>query len=378
MTLYDQSISFYKKARKAKEDGDTKKARELLSKAIKKMKILRKTSPDMLNGFYNQSIKEMTTLMENLRRGPENRSSARSKSKSRSRGQVSREDLPSACAKGFLLPERPDLNFSDVAGFQDLKEEIRETLNWQLEDLDLLEKYGVEPIKGIFFFGPPGCGKTYFAKAVAGEFSLPFVLADSATIMSKYVGEAEEKIRDIFACARKIGPAIIFFDEADSLFPKKSHGSDASQRVEGQLRQEMDGVKPSEGFIIFMATNEPWNIPPPLYRPERMDKRLFIGPPDNAVRKALFKLNLKEVPLEHDVSYTRLAKKTSPNSYGHYSAGGIKQICNEAKKEFIREIRNKEYEIKLSMNMLEQGIEKVKRGIPHDMVERYKDWKPEW
>lgn len=394
MSLYREAQTFKELAKRALAKGDIEKARKYLSMALKNYEILEtKATDEIMKQIWSKAKEEILDMMNNLedyvgvperrlpmqslserklpsRTLPRQTTEKKSASKSVAKGKLK---IPPECQSSVLLAEIPEITFSDVAGFESVKKELRETIEWQLKYPDLLKKLNLKPLKGLLMYGPPGTGKTYLVKAAAGEFSLPLIIADPASLMSKYVGESEKIVKTIFECARKLAPCLIFVDEIDKVLPLRTSSSDVPKRIEAQFLQEMDGVKSGEGFIVIFATNEPWNISPALIRPGRIDRIIYVGPPDREVRKELFKIHLRGVPLSEDVDFDTLAELTEPNEEGYYSASGIAQICNEAKKALLRRWTSGD-EGPLTMKELVEAIKLVPRSISHRMIKQYEKW----
>ncbi len=393
LALYNEVLTFKEMAKRALKRGEIEKARKYLQIALKNLEILEiRASDELMRQIWNSAKREIVDMLNNLEEYAEKmrtyegtvqtrptmvkfaQTSSKAKGKEKSKTIVKGKlKLPPECKPEIMLAEIPEINFSDVAGFEDVKKELRESIEWQLKYPDLLKKLKLNPLKGILMYGPPGTGKTYLIKAAAGEFNIPIIIADPASIMSKYVGESEKIVKSIFDCARKLAPCIVFVDEVDKVLPLQTFSSDAPKRVEAQFLQEMDGIRSGEGFIVVFATNEPWNISPALMRPGRIDRIIYVGPPDREVRKELFKIHLREVPLDPDVDFEKLADLTEPNEEGYYSSSGIAQICNEAKKILLRRWTSGDTS-PLKMEEIIEAIRLVPRSISHKMLEQYKQW----
>nr|MDO8045573.1 ATP-binding protein [Candidatus Baldrarchaeota archaeon] len=402
MSLYNEALTLKSLAEKALEKGDTKRASQYLQRAIKNLEMLelqttdpvmqaiwrkaKKTLQEMLNNIdecakeymeraakFPVIVRKTFTLRESIK--PSSRISARiPRSREKVAVDTGRIKLPQECLSDIAYVDIPDTTFSDVAGLEDVKNELRESIEWQLKYPDLLKELNLKPLKGILLYGPPGTGKTYLVKAAAGEFKIPIIVADPASIMSKYVGESEKVVRKIFECARRLAPCIVFVDEIDKVLPLHTSGSDAPKRIEAQFLQEMDGIKSEEGSIVVFATNEPWNVSPALIRPGRIDRIIYVGPPDKEVRKNLFMIYLRNVPLTDDVTFDKLADLTKPNEEGYYSSSGIAQICNEAKKILMRRLTQKKDMTPLSLEDFKEAINRVPRSISHKMIKQYENW----
>ncbi|MEM1528595.1 MAG: CDC48 family AAA ATPase [Desulfurococcaceae archaeon] len=232
-----------------------------------------------------------------------------------------------------VIVEIPEVRWSDIGGLDDVKQELRESIEWPMRYPHVFEKMGIEPPKGILLFGPPGTGKTLLAKAVATESGANFIAIRGPEILSKWVGESERAIREIFRRARMVAPAIVFFDEIDSIAGVR--GSDPSgviDRIVNQLLTELDGIQPLRRVIVIAATNRPDLLDPALLRPGRFDKLVYVPPPDYKARVEIFKVHTRKVPLAEDVDLQELAKRTEG-----YTGADIAAVCKEAAMLALRE-----------------------------------------
>jgi transitional endoplasmic reticulum ATPase len=222
--------------------------------------------------------------------------------------------------------EKPDINFSYVGGLDDVKNEIRKAIVYPFQHPEIYEHYRKKIGEGILMYGPPGCGKTFIAKAAAGECGASFITLKVGEILSKWLGESEKNVKAAFEAAKKHQPSILFFDEIDAIGGKRDESSDASKRVVNALLVELDGVTTTKDKrLVLAATNAPWDVDPALRRPGRFSKLLFLPPPDLESRKQIFKLGTKDRPLESNIDFESLARKTDG-----YSSADIIQICDEA------------------------------------------------
>jgi transitional endoplasmic reticulum ATPase len=222
--------------------------------------------------------------------------------------------------------EKPNINFSYVGGLDDVKNEIRKVIVYPFQHPEIYEHYRKKIGEGILMYGPPGCGKTFIAKAAAGECGASFITLKVGEILSKWLGESEKNVKAAFEAAKKHQPSILFFDEIDAIGGKRDESSDASKRVVNALLVELDGVTTTrDKRLVLAATNAPWDVDPALRRPGRFSKLLFLPPPDLDSRRQIFKLGTKDRPLESDVNFDELANKTDG-----YSSADIIQICDEA------------------------------------------------
>ena len=205
----------------------------------------------------------------------------------------------------------PEVTYEDIGGLTDEVKKIREMVELPLKRPEIFERLGVEPPKGVLLHGPPGTGKTLLAKAVANESEANFILLNGPEIMSKFYGESEKKIRDIFEEAEKNSPSIIFIDEIDSIAPQREEvGGEVERRVVSQLLTMMDGLQSRGKVVVIGATNRPNSIDPALRRPGRFDRELELRAPDNKGRLHILKIHTRGMPLTKDVNTEELARVT--------------------------------------------------------------------
>jgi len=228
----------------------------------------------------------------------------------------------------FFIPmEVPEVTFKDVGGMEGVKEEIRRAIIHPFTHPELYKMYGKSAGESILLYGPPGCGKTFIAKAAAGETRCNFINIRISDVLSMWVGESEKNLQKIFDSARKYAPSIVFFDEIDGIGSRRSGSrSTHAKRLVNELLIAMDGVvSKEEKLLTLAATNEPWSLDPALIRPGRFSKLLFIPPPDLEARKQIFKLGLLARKVASSIDIDALAERTI-----NYSSADIKQICDEA------------------------------------------------
>src|SRR5437016_707911 len=244
-----------------------------------------------------------------------------------------KEIEPSAMRE--VLVEIPDVTWDQVGGLEDVKEELREAVEWPLKYPDLFAQLNASPPKGLLLYGPPGTGKTLLAKAVAHESESNFISVKGPELLNKFVGESEKAVREVFRKARQASPCIIFFDEIDSVAPVRgSGGGDAhvTERVISQFLTEMDGLEELRNVVIIAATNRPDIIDSALLRPGRFDRLLFVPPPDLEARRQIFKIHTRKTPLGEDVNLDELAKRTDG-----YTGADIASVANTAVMLSLRE-----------------------------------------
>jgi len=266
-----------------------------------------------------------------------------------------------------VLVEIPNITWNDIGGLDDVKQELCETVEWPLKNPDAFKRLGVTPPKGVLLYGPPGTGKTLLAKAVANESKANFILVKGPEMLSKWVGESEKAVRKVFEKARQTSPTIIFFDEIDSIAPRRGITTDShvTERVVNQLLTEMDGLEEMHDVIIIAASNRPDIIDPALLRPGRFDRIILAKIPDAATRKRIFDVHTKNMPLAADVKLDDLAKKSEG-----YVGADIEGVCREAAIIALRaDMRAKE----VSMKHFDEALKKVRPSAPKDIEQAYAD-----
>ncbi|MEJ2126066.1 MAG: CDC48 family AAA ATPase [Candidatus Bathyarchaeota archaeon] len=237
-----------------------------------------------------------------------------------------REITPTAMREVHI--EVPEVHWSQIGGLGELKQELIEAVEWPLKNPEVFTRLGINPPKGIMLYGPPGCGKTLLARAVATESEANFITIKGPEVFSKWVGESEKAIREVFRKARMASPTVIFFDEFDSLVPGRGMGyadTGVAERVISQLLTEMDGLISLEDVVLIAATNRPDIIDPAILRPGRFDRLIYVPEPDKDSRLEIFKIYTKDMPLADDVNLAQLSVMTKK-----YSGADIEALCREA------------------------------------------------
>ncbi|MDI6737616.1 MAG: CDC48 family AAA ATPase [Nanoarchaeota archaeon] len=286
---------------------------------------------------------------------------------------ITQEDFESAMknvgpsALREVLVDIPNIKWEDIGGLKDLKQELKEAIEWPLKYPDSFKRMGVRPPRGVMMYGPPGCGKTLLAKAAANESEANFILVKGPELLSKWVGDSEKGIREIFKKARQSSPTIIFFDEIDSIAPRRGQeiGTHVTERMVNQLLTEMDGLEELNDVIVIAATNRPDIIDPGLLRQGRFDRIILVHPPDAKAREEIFRIHTKNMPLGKDVKVEKLIEKT-----GNYVGSDIEGVCREAATLALREnIDAKDVRLK----HFEEAMKKVKSSILNEEIQKYRD-----
>ncbi|MEM0438935.1 MAG: CDC48 family AAA ATPase [Sulfolobales archaeon] len=270
---------------------------------------------------------------------------------------------PSLMREVFV--EVPEVRWSDIGGLDDVKQQLREAVEWPLKYQDVFERMGIRPPRGILLYGPPGVGKTLLAKAAATESGANFIAINGPEILSKWVGESERAIREIFRKARMVAPAIIFLDEIDSIAPARGSRVDSgvTDRIVNQLLTEMEGIKPLRGVVVIAATNRPDLLDPALLRPGRFDRIIKIPPPDRKARVEILKIHTRKVPLAPDVDLEKLADMTNG-----YTGADLEALVREAVMLALRE----KLEVReVSMKYFLEALKIVKPSLSEDAMEKY-------
>jgi transitional endoplasmic reticulum ATPase len=276
--------------------------------------------------------------------------------------QAIKEIEPSALREIYL--EVPEVSWDEVGGLEEVKERLKESIEWPLTKPELFEHFGINPPRGILLFGAPGTGKTLIAKAIANEAKANFITIKGPELISKWVGQSEKAIREVFKKAKQSSPSIVFLDEFESIAGTRrtasGDGSDVMNRVVNQLLSSMDGVEGMEGVIVVAATNRPEMIDPALLRSGRFERVLHIPPPDTAAMKEILKIHTADMPLG------RFKLNDLASSLKNYTGADIEAICREAALIAMRAERKT-----VSKKHFEQAIERVRPTVTDEMMQYY-------
>ncbi len=304
-----------------------------------------------------------------------------------------KEIVPSGLREIYV--EVPEVRWTDIGGLEDVKEELREIVEYPLKYRDAYEALGIEVPKGVLLFGPPGTGKTLLAKAVATESGANFIAVRGPEVLSKWVGESEKAIREIFRKARQAAPTVVFFDEIDAVAPARGMGIDTgvTERIVNQLLAEMDGIEKLENVVIIAATNRPDILDPALLRPGRFDRLIYVPPPDKQARLEILKVHTRKVALDEDVSLEELAERTEG-----YTGADLAALVREATLRALREAMKacgskaekectdqsckdtkiqeclKGSLIKVGKRHFDEALRKVRPSVSNEMVQFYQSW----
>ncbi len=277
-----------------------------------------------------------------------------------------KEIEPSALRE--VLVEVPNVKWTDIGGLAEVKEELQEAIEWPLKYPEIFAHMNTAPPKGVLLHGPPGTGKTMLAKAVANESEANFISIKGPEVLSKWVGESERAVREVFRKARQAAPTIIFFDELDSITPVRGTGLGSSQvteRVISQILTELDGLEELKDVVVIGATNRLDIVDPALLRPGRFDKLLSVPVPDMAARNEILRIHLEKKPLAEDVKIDQLAEKTE-----NYTGADLAALANTTamlvikehitKSKTLKEAKENLKDLKITMKDFEKVLEKMK------------------
>jgi transitional endoplasmic reticulum ATPase len=278
-----------------------------------------------------------------------------------------REIQPTAMREVTI--EIPNVHWKDVGGLQEVKQKLQQAVEWPIRYPGAFKRLGVEPPRGVLLFGPPGCGKTLLARAVATESEANFISVKGPEVLSKWVGESEKAIREVFRRARQAAPAIIFFDEIDAIAPARGSGagdSHVTERVISQFLTEIDGIQILKDVVVLAATNRPDLLDPALLRPGRFDRHILVPAPDAAARRQIFEIYTKKMPLAKDVDLDELVKASS-----NFAGSDIQACCREAALAALEENMKTQ---RVTRTHFLKAIRDFNPTITPDMEKAYQQW----
>ena len=267
--------------------------------------------------------------------------------------------------------EVPQVKWSDIGGQEEVKQCLREAVEWPLRYPDRMRRAGLEPKKGLLLYGPPGCSKTLIAKALATEAGFNFIAVKGPELLNMYVGESERALRNVFSKARAASPSIIFFDEIDTIASRREHRKESGLHCLETLLNEMDGIETLRGVFVLAATNKPDVLDLALLRPGRFDSILYVGPPNLPARVDILRANLAKMDVEVDVNILALAE-----DMGGHSGAEIVDICQKAGHQWFREMMETGDDgRKVAKEDFERAMREVPRQISETMRRKYERWR---
>ncbi|MFH1746754.1 MAG: ATP-binding protein [Planctomycetota bacterium] len=352
----------------ALKQGDYITARPYLIQAAECMIELAEESKDPKQRAEQESYAaELIDLAKDC-----DRKSKQAGKKGSARDRARDGDEDSTSADDWIIREKPNVHFSDIAGLEDVKQEIYLKMIYPFRKPELAKHYGVDVGGGLLLYGPPGTGKTMIAKAIACEVDATIFVISPAQLLSKWVGEAEQNVRKLFTAAKEEDKSVVFIDEIESLVPKRrSSNSTVMQRVVPQILQELEGFdrKAGRALMFLGATNEPWSLDPAVMRPGRFDAKVYVPLPDPAARFRLFEIYLDGRPLEDDVNFAELVEQTN-----RYSGADIRAICaRSATRPFLESVSGAQPR-KINMADLLATIDSVSPSVGVRDCQKYDQW----
>ncbi len=324
--LKDKGVAAYKK-------GEYTTAKTYLLEAAESMvDIAAKAKSPEMRRQHEEYAGELIELAKDCE--------AQRKSRSPRRQRATDSDDKGADPSEWIITEKPKIGFDDIAGLEDVKDEIRLKMIYPLSHPKLAQKYGISAGGGVLLHGPPGTGKTMMAKAIAHELDATFFVISPAQILSKWVGEAEQNLKKLFDAAKAEAKSVIFMDEIEALVPRRrSGGSSVMQRVVPQILQELEGFEEDTTPLLFVgATNRPWMLDEAMMRPGRLDARIYVPLPDAPARFKLLEIYFSNRPLAENIDFGELCDKLEG-----YSGADIANIAEQAARvAFMESIAGKD------------------------------------
>lgn len=281
-----------------------------------------------------------------------------------------KEVEPSAMRE--VLIEVPRVKWDQIGGLEDVKQKLREAIEWPISHPESFDRMGIKPPKGVLLFGPPGTGKTLLAKAVATETKANFISIKGPEVLSKWVGDSEKAVREIFKKAKQVAPSIVFLDEIDAIAPRRSSSSNnnVSERMVNQLLTSMDGIEDMEGVVVLGATNRPDILDHALLRSGRFDRLLFIGPPDKEARLLILTIHSRDMPLSKELDLSDIADRTEG-----YTGADLEGICREAGLIALRKNITAK---KVEQSHFDDAMKEVRPSVDESTLRAYQKMLEEW
>ncbi len=297
--------------------------------------------------------------------------------------EVTKEDFqegmtsvePSAMREVFV--DVPDVTYKDVGNLEDAKQKLVEMVEWPLEYPAIFDELETRSPKGILLYGPPGTGKTLLAKAVANASNANFIGIKGPELLSKWVGESEKAVREVFEKARQNAPSVIFFDEIDSVAPERggSQDSQVTERVVSQLLTELDGIEELENVKVIAASNRPDRLDKALLRAGRIEETIDVSLPDKKAREEIFEVHTRNLPLADEIDIENLAERTEG-----YTGSDIEALCREASmnsiRDFVESVSPEEFEesvgnVRITLEDFEKALKEIEPSLSDEDMEKY-------
>src|SRR2546421_8889204 len=372
-TSYDTFERYRQKGLDARRAGQWDSARIYLLEAARAMVELSKDAQgEDLRDARRATASKLLELAKDCEKAKSEKRKSGLGSRVSSVGkEKTQEQEGGGSADQWIVKEKPNLKFDDVAGLDGVKEDIRLKMVYPFDHPELAKKFGIRGGGGVLLYGPPGTGKTMLAKATAGELDATFFTISPADVLSKWVGEAEQNIKKLFDAARGEKRAVIFIDEIEALVPaRRDEGSSVMQRVVPQIPPGMEGFDKKVTPVMFMgATNCPWQLDPAVLRPGRFDEKGYIPLPDVAARRKMLDIYLGKRPVDDALDFNALADKLDG-----YSGADIKYICDRAATvPFLQSVATGE-EGEITWKIIEDVILDTPRSVTREMLGKFESW----
>jgi len=266
-----------------------------------------------------------------------------------------------------VLIETPNVRWNDIGGLEKVKEGLKESVEWPLTMSDAFTRMGITPPKGVLLYGPPGCGKTLLARAVATESNANFIAVKGPELFSKWVGESERRVRELFRRAKQVSPSIIFFDEIDAMVPRRGlgFGEHVTEKIVSQMLTELSGLEDLHDVIVIAATNRPDMLDAALLRPGRFDRQILVTEPDEKARLKILEIKTKNMPLK-GVDLNKVAKVTED-----FSGADLENLCREAGMYALRESKKAK---EVTMKHFNKAMKEVKPSLSKKIVDFYRQF----
>jgi transitional endoplasmic reticulum ATPase len=353
--------------------GDIREAKYHFLKAAEYLlELARQSEPGLRDVRTRQATKliELAKNVKQKRRAVREKAAARAAAPGATPAAEEADDVPDE----WTVAEKPSIRFADIAGLDDVKEQIRVKMIYPFTHAEQAKKYRIRTGGGILLYGPPGTGKTMIAKAVAGELDATFFAIAPSEILNKWVGESEKNIRKLFDAARRCPRAVIFIDEVEALTPPRRDGESGGvmQRVVPQILNELDGFdRKADHHLLFMgATNEPWNIDSAMLRPGRLDEKIYVGLPDTPARRKILEMNLGDAPIEKTVDLDKLTARLDG-----YSGADIAYACRKVAEETFLDSVERQIDRSIEPADFDRVLLKLKPSVSRVDLDRFKKFK---
>lgn len=370
---WDSFQRYQQKGQDARRAGQWDSARIYLLEAARAMLELSKSAQgeDLKEARRQMSAKLLELARDCDAAKKENRRQNIPSRRGEGKEQSSESDGGSS-ADQWVVKEKPSLRFDDVAGLDDVKEDIRLKMIYPFQHPELAAKFDIRPGGGVLMYGPPGTGKTMLAKATAGEIDATFFRISPADVLSKWVGEAEQNIKKLFDAAAAEERSIIFIDEIEALVPaRRDEGSSVMQRVVPQILQGVEGFDRKAGrpVLLMGATNVPWQLDPAILRPGRFDEKVYIPLPDLPARRKMLDIYLGKRPVADEVDLDALAQRLEG-----YSGADIKYLCDRAAVvPFLRSVASGD-DGDITPSVLDDVLSDTPPSVTGEMLRRFDEW----